>query len=53
VPRIEVSGDLLDWSSGPVHTTMVRDNHQILRVRDNTPLTGSAKRYIRVRFIPK
>ncbi|MCP5532388.1 MAG: choice-of-anchor D domain-containing protein [Akkermansiaceae bacterium] len=47
-PRdIQVSGDLLDWSSGLSHTTVVKNNDKVLIVRDNTPL-GEGKRHIRL-----
>ena len=46
---IEVSGDLLDWSSGSNHTTTLIDDTTTLKVRDNTPVTGNNKRYIRVK----
>ncbi len=52
---VEVSGDLLDWESGPAHTTLVDSirsgNIRMVTVRDNTPYSGGAtsKRFIRVR----
>jgi M6 family metalloprotease-like protein len=46
---IEVSGDLLDWSSGSNHTTTLIDDSTTLKVRDNTPVTGNNKRYIRAK----
>ncbi|RYD40276.1 MAG: hypothetical protein EOP83_35510 [Verrucomicrobiaceae bacterium] len=48
-PIIEVSPDLLDWSSGPKHTTVLTDNARTLRVRDNTPVLPGLKRYIRLK----
>jgi hypothetical protein len=49
-PRdVEVSANLVDWSSGRNHTTVVTDNATMLKVRDNTPLTPGSKRYIRLR----
>jgi M6 family metalloprotease-like protein len=48
-PVVEVSPNLLDWFSGKNHTTVLIDNDSILKVRDNTPITQDAKRYIRVR----
>ncbi len=45
---VEVSADLLDWSSGARHTTVVTDNAEILKVRDNTPVTPDSKRFIRL-----
>jgi Protein of unknown function (DUF642) len=46
---VEVSSDLIDWFSGENHTTVLIDNAGILKVRDNTPLDGQGKRYIRLR----
>lgn len=46
---VEVSSDLLDWYSGPAHTTTLTDSATILSVRDNTPLTQGEKRYIRLK----
>jgi uncharacterized membrane protein len=49
-PRsVQVSGNLVDWSSGRNHTTVIKDNASVLEVRDNTPLTPGTKRFIRVR----
>jgi hypothetical protein len=48
---VEVSPNLVDWFSGDRHTTVLVDDHTMLRVRDNTPTTTVAKRYIRVRTI--
>ncbi len=47
--NIEVSSDLIHWSSGKAHTTVLLDNATTLKVRDNTPLTRDAKRYIRLK----
>lgn len=47
--QVEVSSNLLDWSSGSKHTTVLIDNATTLKVRDNTAVTGSQKRYIRLR----
>jgi Abnormal spindle-like microcephaly-assoc'd, ASPM-SPD-2-Hydin len=44
---VEVSSNLIDWYSGVNHTTTILDNDEILKVRDNTPVTPEAKRYIR------
>jgi hypothetical protein len=46
---VEVSPDLVNWFSGPHHTTAVTDNASLLKVRDNTPLAAGEKRFIRVR----
>lgn len=48
-PVVEVSSNLLDWSSGPEHTTTLINSHSTLRVRDNTPVGQAGKRYIRVK----
>jgi tRNA threonylcarbamoyladenosine modification (KEOPS) complex Pcc1 subunit len=48
---VEVSANLTDWFSGDRHTTVLVDDHTMLRVRDNTPTTTVAKRYIRVRTV--
>lgn len=47
--KIEVSSNLLDWYSGADHTTVVTDDATTLKVRDNTPVTPDAKRYIRIK----
>ena len=46
---VEVSSNLVDWYSGRNHTTVLRDDSQVLTVRDNTPLSPATKRYIRLR----
>jgi predicted outer membrane repeat protein len=45
---VEVSSDLVNWFSGPDHTTVLIDDSSILKVRDNTPMLGQ-KRYIRLK----
>ena len=50
-PRVEVSSNLLDWSSGDSHTETLMDNDQRLIVRDRTPTSPTAKRHIRVRWL--
>ncbi len=45
---IEVSPDLVNWFSGPAHTTVLADTPTLLRVRDNTPVSGAARRFIRL-----
>jgi M6 family metalloprotease-like protein len=47
--RVEVSPNLIDWFSGSKHTTILEDNERVLKVRDNTPVSADAKRYIRVK----
>jgi M6 family metalloprotease-like protein len=46
---VEVSPNLLDWYSGNKHTTVLLDNETTLKVRDNTPISQDAKRYIRLK----
>ena len=48
-PVVEVSSNLLDWSSGPEHTTTLLSDRLNLSVRDNTPIGQDGKRYIRVK----
>ena len=49
-PRaVEVSPNLVDWFSGPQHTSVVEDNAEWLKVRDNTPIEDGKKRFIRLR----
>lgn len=47
--NVQVSSNLVDWFSGGKHTTVVADNERLLKVRDNTPITPDAKRYIRLK----
>ncbi len=47
--QIQVSSDLIHWSSGENFTTTLLDTPTILQVRDNTPLGPNTKRYIRLR----
>ncbi len=47
--KVEVSSNLVSWSSGKSHTTVLVDNAEILKVRDNTPLGANSKRYIRLK----
>lgn len=46
---VEVSSNLVDWFSGSKHTTILKDDADILRVRDNTPVGKDGKRYIRLK----
>ncbi len=53
---VEVSGNLLDWDSGPTFTTVVSSirsgNIRMVTVRDNYPYTNETpKRFIRVRVL--
>ena len=45
---VEISGDLRNWTSGPVVMTTVTDTPTQLVVQDNTPL-GVAPRFMRLR----
>lgn len=45
---VEVSGNLVDWQSGPTHTEVLQDDATALVVRDLTPLSpANPKRFIR------
>jgi hypothetical protein len=47
---IEVSGDLLNWQSGPAHTEILQDDATALVVRDLTLLSpANPKRFIRLK----
>lgn len=46
---VEVSPNLLYWFSGTRHTTILIDDATTLKVRDNTPISGGVKRYIRLK----
>ncbi len=46
---VQVSADLVAWTSGGNHTTVMENNATTLKVRDNTPVTATDKRYIRLR----
>ncbi len=46
---VQVSSDRVDWFSGAHHTTVLTDDAQILKIRDNTPLTQDRKRFIRLK----
>jgi hypothetical protein len=49
VPTVEVSSNLMDWYSGSNYTTILVDSASVLKVKDNTPITGGEMRYIRVK----
>ncbi len=49
VRTVEVSSNLLDWYSGKRHTTVLLNDATTLKVRDNTPTSPGAKRYIHVK----
>lgn len=47
---VEVSGNLVDWNSGPSHTQILADDAGELLVRDRTPLDPAhPKRFIRLK----
>ena len=46
---VEVSPNLVDWFSGPRHTTVVKDSAEVLKVRDNIPTQRGRQRFIRVK----
>ena len=47
---VEVSGNLVDWESGPAHTEILQNDATALVVRDLTPLSPSnPKRFIRLK----
>ena len=46
---VEVSSNLMDWYSGRKHTTTLLNSPTTLKVRDNTPTSPAAKRYIRLK----
>jgi hypothetical protein len=45
---VEVSSDLVNWYSGKHHTTVLINDANLLKVRDNTPMRPGTKRYIRL-----
>lgn len=51
-PVVEVSSNLVDWYSGPRHTTVAADDRNMFVVRDNTPVTSRNKRHIRIKLPP-
>jgi hypothetical protein len=46
---VEVSGDLIQWDSGPEHVTVLLDSPSFLKVRDNIELDEGSSRYIRLK----
>lgn len=53
VLTVEVSPDLVNWSSGPAHTAVVTDDVSGLVVRDLTPLDpANPKRFMRLKAEP-
>lgn len=47
----EVSGDLVTWYSDAEHVTILEETPSLLRASDNTPLTGAAPRFLRLRVV--
>jgi hypothetical protein len=47
--KVEVSSNLVEWFSGREHTTVLIDDANTLKVRDNTPLEPGRKRHIRLK----
>ncbi|MGY8690747.1 MAG: hypothetical protein ACKVHP_23790, partial [Verrucomicrobiales bacterium] len=45
---IEVSGDLVEWVSGPSNTTFMVDDVSTLSVRDNAAFEVGQARFIRL-----
>ncbi|RZA27609.1 MAG: hypothetical protein EOP02_09840 [Proteobacteria bacterium] len=45
---VQVSPDLIQWFSAGGTTTVMSDSTTLLKVRDNTPVSGSTKRFIRL-----
>lgn len=43
-----VSGDLQTWNSGPAFTTVLIDTPALYKVRDNIPVNGAVRRFIRL-----
>ena len=46
---IEVSGDLLTWTSGPPYTVTITNTQTQFVARDNTPVSTATSRFIRLR----
>ena len=49
---VQVSSNLLDWFSGRDHTTVLTNDANLLRVRDNIPIAPGKKRHIRLKTRP-
>jgi hypothetical protein len=47
--EVEVTPNLVDWYSGPRHTTVLEDGAVLFKARDNTPLEPGGKRFIRLK----
>jgi hypothetical protein len=48
---VEVSSNLVEWNSGEPHTTVLLDTADTLKVRDNTPLNATERRFIRLKVV--
>lgn len=48
---VETSSNLVDWLSGPAHTTTLDDTPTLLRVRENSPAISNSLRYLRLRIV--
>lgn len=48
---VEVSSDRVSWNSGGNFTETLRDEPDLLKMRDRTPLDEDAKRFIRARIL--
>ena len=48
---VEVSGDLVDWSSDAAAIEVILDSPSRLIVRDRTPLSGIYQRFIRLTVV--
>ncbi len=46
--QVEVSSDLVNWTSGIRHTQVVRETRDYLLVRDRLPIQPGARRYLRI-----
>jgi len=47
--RVETSGDLVNWASGPTTTTVMADTDGELSVRDNTAAGAAGPRFMRLK----
>lgn len=46
---VEVSSDLVNWSSGAAYTTIVSETASSLVVRDNAPVSSLSRRFMRLK----
>ncbi|MFH1500201.1 MAG: LamG-like jellyroll fold domain-containing protein [Verrucomicrobiota bacterium] len=49
---VEVTGNLMDWLAGEEHVTLLADTPELLKARDNTPLSSVGRRFMRVSVAP-